>query len=116
MRQDRQGDAILAQMTYTQVGQNSVFGDGLCRLFTPNRALYRATIRMAILLLTVESLKNESLEGLCLSVWADANGTGYSIHDREGNLVESSGDWTSLLHRLEMALPESKDALFLICP
>ena len=41
MRQDRQGDAIPAQMTYTQVGQNNVFIDGFCRPFTLKRALYR---------------------------------------------------------------------------
>ena len=29
------------QMTYTQVGQNSVFIDGFCRPFTLKRALYR---------------------------------------------------------------------------
>ena len=41
MRQDRQGDAIPAQMTYMQVGQNSVFGDGLPRPFKLESALYR---------------------------------------------------------------------------
>lgn len=41
MRQDRQGDAMSTQMTYTQVGQNSVFGDGLPRPFTLESALYR---------------------------------------------------------------------------
>ena len=41
MRQDRQGDAIPAQMTYMLVGQNSVFRDGLPRPFTRKSALYR---------------------------------------------------------------------------
>ena len=48
MRQDRQGDAILAQMTYTQVGQNSVFGDGLPRPFALESALYRLPFGLAV--------------------------------------------------------------------
>ena len=41
MRQDQRGDAIPAQMTNMQVGQNSVFIDGFCRQFTQKSALYR---------------------------------------------------------------------------
>ena len=75
-----------------------------------------AAIRMAILLLTVEGLKNAGFEGSSASVWADANGVGYSIRDAEGNEVEDGDDWSGLVRRLESALPEGKADLSIIWP
>ena len=49
-----------------------------------------AAIRMAILLLTVEGRKAESLEGLRVRVWADGDGVGYSMLDADGNTVDSA--------------------------
>ncbi len=75
-----------------------------------------AAIRMAILLLTVEGMKEERLEGLRLSVWADGTGVGYAIRDGEGNLVDSDNDWSGLVHRLEEALPEGEETMSVIWP
>ena len=75
-----------------------------------------AAIRMAILLLTVEGMKGESLEGLGVSVWADENGVGYSIRDGEGNEVDSGDDWSGIVHRLESALPEGRESMSIIWP
>ena len=79
-----------------------------------------AAIRMAILLLTVESQKSESgkpgEEGLRTIVWADERGTGYSILDAEGEVVDSGDDWSGLVHRLESALPDGEEDLTVIWP
>ena len=75
-----------------------------------------AAIRMAMLLLTVEGLKDGSLDGLGASVWADGNGVGYSIIDGEGNMVDAGDDWTGLVRRLETALPEGDESLSIIWP
>lgn len=75
-----------------------------------------AAIRMAMLLLTVEGLKNGSLDGLGASVWADGKGVGYSIVDGEGNAVDAGDDWTGLVRRLETALPEGEESLAIIWP
>lgn len=75
-----------------------------------------AAIRMAILLLTVEAEKDEGFAGLAASVWADANGIGYSIRDGEGNVVDSGDDWDGLVRRLETALPEGGEDLAIIWP
>ena len=79
-----------------------------------------AAIRMAILLLTVESQKPESQKSVeeCMrvSVWADERGTGYSIRDEKGELVDSDDDWSGLVHRLEAALPEGDQDLTVIWP
>lgn len=75
-----------------------------------------AAIRMAILLLTVEDMKDGGLEGLDASVWADTNGVGYSIHDGEGNMVDSGDDWSGLVRRLETAFQEGGEELAIIWP
>ena len=79
-----------------------------------------AAIRMAILLLTVESQKPESKKSVeeCMrvSVWADERGTGYSILGTEGEVVDSDDDWSGLVHRLEAALPEGDQDLTVIWP
>ena len=75
-----------------------------------------AAIRMAILLLTVESQKAECLEGTIVRVWADENGVGYSMMDMEGNTVDSGDDWTGIVGRLEEALPEGAETLSIIWP
>ena len=79
-----------------------------------------AAIRMAILLLTVESQRSKSgkpgEEGLRTSVWADERGTGYSILGTEGEVVDSGDDWSGLVHRLESALPEVDQDLTVIWP
>ncbi len=75
-----------------------------------------AAIRMAILLLTIENMKDGGLEGLDTSVWADANGVGYSIRDGEGEVMDSGEDWSGLVHRLETALPEGGEDLAIIWP
>ena len=79
-----------------------------------------AAIRMAILLLTVESQKSESRapeeETLHASVWADERGTGYSIVDEKGEVVDSDDDWSGLVHRLEAALPDGEGELTVIWP
>lgn len=75
-----------------------------------------AAIRMAILLLMVEAMKDESLDGLGISVWADENGVGYSIRDGEGDEVDSGDDWSGIVHRLESALPEGKESISIIWP
>lgn len=74
-----------------------------------------AAIRMAILLMTVESRKfNE--EGLRVSVWATDAGTGYSIWGENGEEVESGDDWSGLVHRLELVLPDDEKDLTVIWP
>ena len=75
-----------------------------------------AAIRMALLLLTVESRKVDDGDGLALSVWADENGVGYSIRDGQGEIVDSGDDWSGLVHRLESALPEGEENLAVIWP
>ena len=75
-----------------------------------------AVIRMALLLLTVDGLKDECLGGMHVNVWADANGQGYSMYDEEGNTVEYGDDWSGLVRRLEAALPESEGGLSVIWP
>ena len=79
-----------------------------------------AAIRMAILLLTVESQKPESQksgeEYMRVSVWANDRGTGYSIFDEKGEAVDSDDDWSGLVHRLEAALPEGDQDLTVIWP
>ena len=75
-----------------------------------------AAIRMALLLLTVEGLKDECLGGMSANVWLDANGPGYSLRDEEGNTVESGDDWSGLVRRLEAVLPESDGGLSIIWP
>ena len=75
-----------------------------------------AAIRMAILLLTVEDRKTDGDDGMVVSVWVDENGTGYSIMDEQGELVESGDDWSGLVHRLESALPEDEECLAVIWP
>ena len=74
-----------------------------------------AAIRMAILLMTVESQKSNE-EGQRVSVWAGDNGTGYSIWVGEGEMVESGDDWSGLVHRLESALPDGEADLSIIWP
>ena len=74
-----------------------------------------AAIRMAILLLSVESRKSKD-EGLRVSAWANGDGTGYSIWDKEGALVESGDDWSGLVHRIESSLPDDKEELSIIWP
>ena len=74
-----------------------------------------AAIRMAILLMTVESQKlNE--EGLRVGVWAIDAGTGYSIWGENGEEVESDDDWSGLVHRLELVLPDDEKDLAVIWP
>ena len=75
-----------------------------------------AAIRMAILLLTVEGSEDENFKGLITSVWADANGVGYSIRDGEGETMDGGDDWTGLVRRLETALPEGGEELSIIWP
>lgn len=75
-----------------------------------------AAIRMAMLLLTVEGERADGDDGLALSVWVDENGTGYSIRDGQGELVDSGDDWSGLVHRLESALPEGEAGLSVIWP
>ena len=75
-----------------------------------------AAIRMALLLLTVQSLKAENLKGLSVRVWIDEDGSGYSIRDGEGREVDSGDDWSGLVHRLEAALPEGESELAIIWP
>lgn len=65
-------------------------------------------------LLTLEGLKDGSLDALSVSVWADANGGGYSIIDGEGNAVEMGDDWTGLVRRLETALLVGEESLAII--
>ena len=74
-----------------------------------------AAIRMAILLLTVEGQKAGD-GGLRVSVWASDAGTGYSIWDDKGEVVESDDDWSGLVHRLESALPDGEKDLTVIWP
>ena len=74
-----------------------------------------AAIRMAILLMTVESRKSDE-EGQRISVWASDIGTGYSICDGKGDLVESGDDWSGLVRRLESALPAGEKDLTVIWP
>jgi len=75
-----------------------------------------AAIRMAILLLTVEGGKSDGGDGLSLSAWVDENGTGYSVRDGQGELVDSGDDWSGLVRRLESALPEGEGDLSVIWP
>lgn len=75
-----------------------------------------AAIRMAILLLTAESGKTCSGEGMALRVWANENGAGYSILDGQGGIDDSGDDWSGLVRRLESALPEGKEELAVIWP
>ena len=75
-----------------------------------------AAIRMAILLLTAEGRKADGGDGAAVSVWANDAGTGYSIRDGQGELVDSGDDWSGLVHRLESALPEGEEALAVIWP
>ena len=72
-----------------------------------------AAIRMAILLLSVEALK---ADGLSVSVWADENGAGYSIRNKEGEVVDSGEDWSGLVHRFESAIPDGEESLAVIWP
>ena len=74
-----------------------------------------AAIRMAIMLLTVAGRKPEG-SGLRTSVWADERGTGYSVHDGEGESVDSGDDWSGLVHRLEAALSDGERDLTVIWP
>ena len=74
-----------------------------------------AAIRMAILLLTVEGLKDEG-DGMSMSVRADETGAGYSIWDGQDELVDSGDDWAGLVHRLESSLPEGEEGLAVIWP
>ena len=73
-------------------------------------------IRMAILLLTVEGQKPESPEELSLNVWSNEDGTGYALHDEEGNETDSDDDWTGLVHRLDAALPHKDETQTIIWP
>lgn len=75
-----------------------------------------AAIRMAILLLVVDGREIEGRTGMKMSVWADERGVGYSLQDAEENAVESGDDWSSLVSRLEAALPEGKESLSIIWP
>ena len=75
-----------------------------------------AAIRMAILLLEVDGREIEGRTGMKMSVWADERGVGYSLQDAEENAVESGDDWSSLVSRLEAALPEGKESLSIIWP
>jgi len=75
-----------------------------------------AAIRMAILLLTAEDRKNDGGDGMAVSVWVDENGAGYSIRDGQGELVDSGGDWSGLVHRLESSLSEGEENLAVIWP
>ena len=75
-----------------------------------------AAIRMAILLLTVEGRKSETLEGMSVRVWADEGAIGYSIRDGEENEVDSGEDWNGLIHRLETAFPDGEAAMSVIWP
>ena len=75
-----------------------------------------AAIRMAMLLLTVEGQKDNSLEGSKVSVWADEKGVGYSLSDADGNTTESGDDWSGIVNRLEAALPEGREPLSIIWP
>ena len=75
-----------------------------------------AAIRMAMLLLTVEGRKNDGGDGMAVSVWVDENGTGYSIRDAQGELVDSGDDWSGLVRRLESVLPEGAEDLSVIWP
>ena len=75
-----------------------------------------AAIRMAVLLLTVEGKRDNSLEGTKVGVWADENGVGYSLSDAEGNTTETGDDWSGIVSRLEAALPEDRESLSIIWP
>ena len=75
-----------------------------------------AAIRMAMLLLTVEGQKDNSLEGSKVSVWADEKGVGYSLSDADGNTTESGDGWSGIVNRLEAALPEGRESLSIIWP
>ena len=75
-----------------------------------------AAIRMAILLLEVDGREIEGRTGMKMSVWADERGVGYSLQDAEENAVESGDDWSSLVSRLEAAVPEGKESLSIIWP
>ena len=75
-----------------------------------------AAIRMAMLLLTVEGQKDNSLEGSKVSVWADEKGVGYSLSDADGNTTESGDDWSGIVNRLEAALPDGRESLSIIWP
>ena len=75
-----------------------------------------AAIRMAMLLLTVEGRKDNSLEGSKVSVWADEKGVGYSLSDVDGNTTESGDDWSGIVNRLEAALPDGRESLSIIWP
>ena len=71
---------------------------------------------MAILLLTAEGQKSESPEKLGLNVWSNEEGTGYALHDEEGNETDSADDWTGLVHRLDAALPHKDETPAIIWP
>ena len=71
---------------------------------------------MAILLLTAEGQKSESPEKLGLNVWSNEEGTGYALHDEEGNETDSANDWTGLVHRLDAALPHKDETPTIIWP
>lgn len=75
-----------------------------------------AALRMAILLLTLEGMKGERLDGFGMSVWAAEGRNGYAIHDADGNTVDSGDDWSGLVSRLEATLPENSDELSIIWP
>ena len=75
-----------------------------------------AEISMAILLLTAEGQKSESPEKLSLNVWSNEDGTGYALHDEEGNEIDSADDWTGLVHRLDAALPHKDETPTIIWP
>ena len=75
-----------------------------------------ASIRLAILLLTVEGQKDNGLEGLKVRVWAGDGGVGYSLLDEDGNAVDSGDDWSGLVRRLESALPDGDGGVTVIWP
>ena len=76
-----------------------------------------AAIRLAILLLATSSSGALLHDGeASLSVTADDTGASYSIFGSDGEVVDSSDEWESLIARLEADFPNVGDNVQIIWP
>ena len=76
-----------------------------------------AAIRLAILLLATSSSGALLHDGeSSLSVTADDTGASYSIFGSDGEVVDSSDEWESLIARLEADFPNVGDNVQIIWP
>ena len=72
-----------------------------------------ATIRMAILLLTMAGRRSD---GPRIAVSCDDRGTSYAVYDADGELEDSGTDWAPLVKRFESELSDGRESLPVIWP